>query len=69
MTNFETLVPNTKQIYSFKEIANMGFITEGLLFKLFRTGKITVTKLGNRNHVSRAELIRYLNDHTIERTA
>lgn len=69
MTDIQTLVPKTKLIYTFKEIADMGLITQGLLFKLYRTGQIEVIKLGNRNNVSRDELVRYLEENTIERTA
>ena len=68
MTDYNEMVPDTKPIYSFKEIAKMGLITEGLLSKLFRTGKITVIKLGNRNNVARSEIIRYLKDNTIKKS-
>jgi len=64
MTNFQTLVPK-KPIQSFKEIADSGLITQGMLFKLYRTGQIEVIKIGNRNNVSRDELIRYLEQNTI----
>jgi len=64
MTNFNTLIPNDKLIYSFRDIAKMGIITEGMLFKLYRTGLIEVIKIGNRNNVSRDELIRYLEENT-----
>ncbi len=69
MTNFQTLVPNTKLLYSFKEIAEMGLIAQGMLFKLYRAGLIEVIKIGNRNNVSRDEIIRYLEENTIEKSA
>ena len=69
MTDMQKLVPRTKLIYSFREIADFGLITQGLLFKLYRNGEIEVIKLGNRNNVSRNELIRYLEDNRISRTA
>lgn len=68
MTNFQTLVPK-KPIQSFKEIADAGLITQGMLFKLYRTGQMEVIKIGNRNNVSRDELIRYLEDNRIEKYA
>ena len=68
MTDFQKLVPK-KSILSFKEISDAGLITQGLLFKLYRSGKIEVIKLGNRNNVSRDEIIRYLEENTIPRTA
>ena len=66
MTNFQTLVPK-KLIQSFKEISDAGLITQGMLFKLYRTGQIEIIKLGNRNNVSRDEIIRYLEDNRIEK--
>ncbi len=68
MTDFNSLVPS-KPIQSFKEIADAGLITQGMLFKLYRTGKIEIIKIGNRNNVSRDELIRYLESNTIEKSA
>ena len=66
MTNFQTLVPK-KPIQSFKEISEAGLITQGMLFKLYRTGQIEVIKIGNRNNVSRDERLRYLDDDRIEK--
>lgn len=67
MTNFQTLV-SKKPIQSFKEISDSGFITQGMLFKLYRTGQIEIIKIGNRNNISRDELIRYLEENTIEKS-
>ena len=36
-----------------------------MLKKLIRNGELEVTKIGNKLHISRAELIRYLEDNTI----
>lgn len=68
MTNFQTLVPK-KPIQSFKEISDFGLISQGMLFKLYRSGQIEVIKIGNRNNVSRDEIIRYLEQNTIEKIA
>lgn len=68
MTDFNKIV-SEKPIQTFKEIAESGLISQGLLFKLYRAGEIEVIKLGNRNNVSRLELIRYLEDNTIKRTS
>ena len=40
-----------------------------MLKKLIGKGKIEVIKIGNKLHISRAELIRYLNDNTIQKSA
>ena len=68
MTNFNTLVPK-KKIQTFKEIEEAGLINQGMLFKLYRNGQIEVIKIGNRNHVSRDEIIRYLSENRIEKYA
>ena len=68
MTDFNKLVPS-KKIQTFKEIEEAGLIAQGMLFKLYRTGQIEVIKIGNKNHVSREEIIRYLTQNTIAKSA
>lgn len=68
MTDFNELVPE-KALLTFREVQEAGLIQEGMLFKLYRNGQIEVIKIGVKNHISRTELIRYLSENTIERTA
>jgi len=68
MTNFQTLVPK-KKLQNFKEIEEAGLIQQGMLFKLYRAGEIEVIKIGTKNHISRDEIIRYLEQNRIEKTA
>ena len=68
MTDFNKLVPK-KKIQTFKEIDEAGLINTGMLFKLYRNGEIEVIKIGNKNHVSRDELIRYLEQNRIQKVA
>ena len=63
-TNFEDLIPK-KVLFSIKEIADLGIIKSDLCKKLILTRKIEVIKLGNKNFISRVELIRYLQVNTI----
>ena len=63
-TNFEELIPQ-KVLFSIKEIADLGIIKSDLCKKLIFNRKIEVIKLGNKNFISRAELIRYLQVNTI----
>ena len=63
-TNFEELIPK-KVLFSIKEIADLGIIKNDLCKKLILNRKIEVIKLGNKNFISRVELIRYLQVNTI----
>lgn len=63
-TNYEDLIP--KQIlFSIKEINNLGIIKSDMCKKLIYNREIEVIKLGNKNFISRAELIRYLQTNTV----
>lgn len=63
-TNFEEIIPK-KILFSIKEIADLGIIKSDLCKKLILNRKIEFIKLGNKNFISRAELIRYLQSNTI----
>ena len=63
-TNFEELIPK-KVLFSIKEISDLGIIKSDLCKKLILNRKIEVIKLGNKNFISRVELIRYLQVNTI----
>ena len=62
-TNFEEIIPK-KVLFSIKEIADLGIIKSDLCKKLILNRKIEVIKLGNKNFISRVELIRYLQANT-----
>ena len=63
-TNFEEIIPK-KILFSIKEISDLGIIKSDLCKKLIFNRNIEVIKLGNKNFISRAELIRYLQANTI----
>ena len=63
-TNFQDLIPQ-RVLFSIKEIADLGIIKSDLCKKLILNRKIEVIKLGNKNFISRVELIRYLQVNTI----
>jgi hypothetical protein len=64
-TNYEELIPKGV-LFSIKEIEEMGVIKNQMMKKLIRLGNIEIVKIGNKNHISRTELIRFLKDNTIE---
>lgn len=63
-TDFEELIPK-KVLFSIKEIADLGIIKSDLCKKLIYNRQIEVVKLGNKNFISRVELIRYLQVNTV----
>lgn len=63
-TNYEDLIP--KQIlFSIKEINDLGIIKSDMCKKLLYKNAIECVKLGTKNFITRAELIRYLKSRTI----
>ena len=65
VTNYEELIPKGV-IFNIKEIEEMGAIKSDMMRKLIQKGNIEIVKIGNKTHVSRTELIRFLKDNTIE---
>jgi predicted transcriptional regulator len=47
----------------------MDLIKTDMAKKLINNGQIEVTRIGNKLHISRTELIRYLTENTTERSA
>ena len=63
-TNYEDQIP--KQIlFSIKEINDLGIIKSNMCKKILYNREIEVVKLGTKNFITRAELIRYLKSRTI----
>lgn len=63
-TSYDTLIPK-KVLFSIKEIEELGIIKSDMCKKLILNRKIEVTKLGNKNFISRSEIIRFLESNTI----
>ena len=66
-TNFEDLIPQ-KVLFSIKEIAELGIIKSDMCKKLIYNRELEIVKLGNKNFISRTELIRYLKMRTFSAT-
>lgn len=62
--SYDTLIPK-KVLFSIKEIEELGIIKSDMCKKLILNRKIEVTKLGNKNFISRSEIIRFLESNTI----
>ncbi|MCT7627045.1 helix-turn-helix domain-containing protein [Aliarcobacter butzleri] len=61
--NYNSLLPN-KILFSLKEIEDLGAIKTDMAKKLIYSGFLEVVKIGNKIHISREELIRYLKENT-----
>ncbi len=63
-TNYDELIPKGV-IFNLKEIEEMNIIKIDMAKKLISKNEIEVVKIGNKLHISRSELIRYLEANTI----
>ena len=61
--NYDLLLPS-KILFSLKEIEDLGVIKTDKSKKLVYSGFLEVVKIGNKIHISREELIRYLKENT-----
>ena len=63
-TNYDELIPKGV-IFNLKEIEEMNIIKIDMAKKLIAKNEIEVVKIGNKLHISRSELIHYLEANTI----
>ncbi|MDN5046642.1 DNA-binding protein [Aliarcobacter butzleri] len=62
-TNYNLLLPN-KVLFNLKEIEDLGVIKTDMAKKLVYKGYLEVVRIGNKIHISRDELIKYLETNT-----
>ncbi|MCG3692189.1 helix-turn-helix domain-containing protein [Aliarcobacter butzleri] len=67
-TNYNLLLPN-KVLFNLKEIEDLGVIKIDMAKKLVYNGVLEVVKIGNKIHISRDELIKYLETNTSKNIA
>jgi len=65
-TNFDSLIPQGV-LFNLKEVENFNILKTNMAKKLISKNEIEVIKIGNKVHISRTELIRYLEENTIQR--
>lgn len=68
--DYDLLLPQ-KILFSLKEVKEIGVIKTDMAKKLIYKGDLEIVKIGNKIHISREELIRYLelNTYTIKNVA
>lgn len=64
-TDYNQILPQGV-LFSLKEVEEMNIIKVNMAKKLINRGMIEVVKVGSKLHISRAILIRYLEDNTIQ---
>lgn len=63
-TNFEELIPK-KVLFNLKEVEECGILKVDMAKKLINKGYLETIKIGNKLHLSRSEIIRYLEQNRI----
>ena len=63
-TNFNELIPQGV-VFNLKQIEDMNLIKTDMSKKLIYAGELETVKIGKKLHVSRTELIRYLENNTV----
>ena len=66
-TSYDKLLP-AGIIFNLKEIEAMNLIKVAMAKKLISQGNLEIIKVGNKVHVSRVELIRFLESNTLKIT-
>ena len=63
-TNYDELIPKGV-LFNLKEVEEMKIIKVSTAKKMISMGELNIVKIGNKIHLSRAEIIRFLEANTI----
>lgn len=63
-SNYEDLIPK-RVLFNLREIENLGLIKIATIKKILSKGEISYIRIGNKLHITRSELIRYLKINTL----
>ena len=63
-TNYDTLIPQGV-LFNLQQVEDMQIIKKDMAKKLIYKNELEVVKIGNKLHISRAVLIRFLEENTI----
>ena len=67
-TNYDEIIPEGV-LFNLKQVEQMNIIKVDMAKKLIYNKDIECVKIGSKLHISRAVLIRYLEDNTVEAVA
>jgi hypothetical protein len=63
-TDYDALLPKGV-LFNLKQIQEMGLVKISMMKKLISKNEIEVVKIGNKLHLARTEIIRFLEENTI----
>lgn len=63
--NYNSIIPNGV-LFNLAQLQELNIIKIATAKKLIYAGKLEAIKIGNKLHISRAEIIRYLEDRTLK---
>lgn len=63
-TDFKELIPK-RILFNLKEVEELGILKVDMAKKLIAKGKLEFVRVGNKLHLSRSEIIRYLENNLI----
>lgn len=63
-TDYDDLIPKGV-LFNLKEIEDMRLIKVDMAKKLITNGELEFVKIGNKIHLSRAVLVKYLEENTV----
>lgn len=64
-TNFDELIPNAI-LFNLRQIEELGLIKVDMAKKLIAKRALEIVKIGNKIHISRAVLLKFIESNTIE---
>ena len=63
--NYENIIPQSV-LFNLAQLQELNILKTPTAKKLIYAGKIEAIKIGNKLHISRAEIIRYLEERTLK---
>ena len=64
---YEDMLPNSRLMYSLREIEERGLIKVSMQKKLLSQGLLESIKVGTKHFITRVEILRYLVANTVSR--
>lgn len=65
LKEYDKIIPN-QVLFNLKKIEEIGIAKISMMKKLITNGEISIVKIGNKIHVSRSEIIRFMAKNTVD---
>ena len=66
ISNYDVVIPKNIILFNLRQIEEMGLIKIDMAKKLIAKKELEIVKIGNRVHISRQQLIYFLEANTIK---